>query len=337
MNKKLKIIAEAAQGYEGNYFLAKKLMQAAIKANCDAIKYQLVYADELCTEDYKHYKLFKSLELKDDNWRSLKDLSKEYNIELQFDIFGNKSLDLSEKLNIKTVKIHPTDISNNGLLDRLSKSKIKNIILGIGGANLYEIKKVLKIFKKKNLILMLGFQNYPTPTNKNNLSRYDIIKKFLNNQNHNSIQIGFADHEPFNSPLKYLVPATAIGKGFNIIEKHITLKLDRKLEDFETALFPDEFKLFCKQMRECFSSIGFSNHQPFFGMSREEINYRNNVRKHVVANKNLSKNKKISLKDVSLKRSSQKNYITDINEVIGKKLKIDLSSGAVIKKINLLK
>ena len=145
----LKIIAEAAQGFEGKYNIAKQLLNAAINAKSDSIKYQLVYADELCTKDYAHYQLFKSLELKDSEWKSLKKIATKNNIELQFDIFGNKSLKLCEKLNIKTVKIHPTDINNNSLLVSLSRSKIKNIILGVGGANYNEIIYALNKLKKK--------------------------------------------------------------------------------------------------------------------------------------------------------------------------------------------
>ena len=74
----LKIIAEAAQGFEGKYNIAKQLLNAAINAKSDSIKYQLVYADELCTKDYAHYQLFKSLELKDSEWKSLKKISKEF-------------------------------------------------------------------------------------------------------------------------------------------------------------------------------------------------------------------------------------------------------------------
>jgi sialic acid synthase SpsE len=318
---KLKIIAEAAQGFEGKYILAKKLMMAAIRAGSDCIKYQLVYADELCTRDYVHYKLFKSLELKDQQWKSLKNLSKNNKIELQFDIFGPKSLELSEKLGIKTIKIHPTDISNNVLLDLLSKSKIKNIILGIGGAHYNEIIFALKKLQHKKIILMFGFQNYPTPTEKNQLQRINLLKKKLSRDYKKKIQYGFADHEYSNTILRYLIPATAVGIGFTLIEKHITLKTKRKLEDSETALYPKEFKIFCNAMRKSFQSLGDYKDDIFFGMSKEELNYRKVVRRHVLASKNLEKGHILKGEDLILKRSPEKKAIKDISLVIGKKLR----------------
>ena len=56
------IIAEIAQGYEGNPKLAELLVKGAIVANADSIKLQLVFADELCVPTYPYYDLFKSLE-----------------------------------------------------------------------------------------------------------------------------------------------------------------------------------------------------------------------------------------------------------------------------------
>ena len=58
----VEIIAEVAQGYEGNPTLAGLLARAAVRAGADAVKYQLVYADEIATPDYQYYDLFRRLE-----------------------------------------------------------------------------------------------------------------------------------------------------------------------------------------------------------------------------------------------------------------------------------
>ena len=60
---KIEIVAELAQGFEGCAKQAKLLIKAAAKAGADAAKFQLVYADELATEDYEYYNLFSSLEM----------------------------------------------------------------------------------------------------------------------------------------------------------------------------------------------------------------------------------------------------------------------------------
>ena len=52
MKNRLNIIAEIAQGFEGNFEQSKLLIKAAAKAGADTVKFQLVYADELATADY---------------------------------------------------------------------------------------------------------------------------------------------------------------------------------------------------------------------------------------------------------------------------------------------
>jgi N,N'-diacetyllegionaminate synthase len=66
MNNKIGIIAEIAQGYEGNTKLTELLTTGAIESSADAVKSQLVFADELATPDYNYYDLFKSLEMSTD-------------------------------------------------------------------------------------------------------------------------------------------------------------------------------------------------------------------------------------------------------------------------------
>ena len=63
--------------------------------------------------------------------------------------FGSKSLRLCEKLNIKTIKLHPTDMTNQELLGKVAKSKILNVYLGIGGSELDEINSAINQLKTK--------------------------------------------------------------------------------------------------------------------------------------------------------------------------------------------
>ena len=59
------VIAEAAQGFEGDPFVARLLVKAAAAGHADMVKFQLVYADELATPEYAYYGLFKQLEMAD--------------------------------------------------------------------------------------------------------------------------------------------------------------------------------------------------------------------------------------------------------------------------------
>ncbi len=327
---KVDIIAEMAQGFEGNYNQAKLLIKAAASAGADAAKFQLIYADELATPDYEYYNLFKSLEMKDEEWVSLQKFSTKNNIKLYLDVFGTKSLSISEKIGIKAVKLHPTDITNLSLLENVSRSKINNIIIGAGGANIDEIEIALSILKNKTVDLLLGFQSYPTHTEDNHICRVKTLEKALENKFSN-FRIGFADHAQPNDGLKYAIACTAIGAGSKVLEKHLTLGKVMKLEDHESALNPDEFKEFVYITRQCAASYGnihkISND---FNMSDSERKYRKVIRRHVVASKDLKKGYFIKNDDVILKRSASKDVIYDLNKVYGRKLKKDILKNSPI-------
>ena len=75
MLKKLEIIAEVGQGYEGSIFLIKNLIKSAANSGVESLKFQMVFADELSTKNYKHYKLFKKLEMSYKEWNLVSKLA----------------------------------------------------------------------------------------------------------------------------------------------------------------------------------------------------------------------------------------------------------------------
>lgn len=316
----IEIIAELAQGFEGNSEQARLLMRAAASGGATAAKYQMVYADELATPDYEHYKLFKSLEMPNDVWQGLALLASELGIELQVDIFGIQSLRLSENIGVKTIKLHGTDISNIGLLNEVANSSIKKVLLGAGGAYLAELDMALEILSNKQVIILLGFQGYPTLTPDNQISRVALLVNRFKDTSQ-AVTIGFADHAEQNTPLKYALAAAAIGAGATVLEKHLTLGKVMKLEDHESALNPDEFLEFSQTMQDCYSAIGVSSLLEDFGMSIGEQEYRKKIRRHVVASRDLEIGTVIGPNDLVLKRTSAKEIVTDIGAIYNMKLK----------------
>jgi len=316
----IQIIAELAQGFEGNSGQARLLMKAAAAAGANAAKFQMVYADELATPDYEHYHLFKSLEMPNDVWQDLMYLASDLGIELQLDIFGIQSLRVSEQIGIKTIKLHGTDIANIGLLHEVAKSSIEKVLLGAGGAYLAELDMALEILSTKQVIILLGFQGYPTLTPDNQIARVALLVNRFKSSGQ-AVKVGFADHAEQNSPLSYALAAAAIGAGATTLEKHLTLGRVMKLEDHESALNPDEFLEFTQTMRGCYSAIGVSSLVEDFGMSIGEQQYRKKIRRHVVASRNLEIGTVIGPNDLVLKRTSADQPLTDISTIYKKSLK----------------
>lgn len=308
------VIAELGQGYEGSPFLAKMLLEGAGHAGANAAKFQLIYSDELATNDYEHYELFKSLEMADDDWINISLLAKSLGINLIFDIFGEKSLSIAIECCSSSVKIHPTDISNYKLLNCVAKSLVDEVIVGVGGSHLSEIESAVKILKNKNIILMHGFQGYPTEINENQLSRIKIFKQKFKD----SVKYGFADHFPSSSSCSLSVPYYALGLGYEYIEKHLTVAKSFGYEDSESAFNVDEFEEFVKSIKKLNDAYGNANMTEDFGMTNAEEKYRTVVRRHVVASKRIMPMETINSDSVVLKRTGTNNPIESISKVVGK-------------------
>lgn len=324
----VKIIAEIAQGYEGCPEQARLLLKAAAAAGADAAKYQVIYGDELGTPDYKYYALFKSLEMPDEVWRGLGQLAVEQDIELHLDIFGLKSLRLSEAVGAQAVKIHGTDLANVGLLELVATSSVGTVLLGAGGAQRSEIDNALRLLAGKQVVVLLGFQGYPTPNDANQVARVAALAAELAGRD--NVTLGFADHAPPEQAISYAMAATAYGAGARVLEKHLTLGAVMKLEDYEAAFNPDQFAEFVTTMKACAEAWGQVGSADNFGMSESEQGYRKMVRKHVVTTQALVAGTEVCPEHLALKRTASEDFITDLGAVYGKKLKRALAADQAI-------
>jgi N,N'-diacetyllegionaminate synthase len=323
------IIAELAQGFEGSPSQARLLVRAAARAGADAAKLQLVYADELATPDYEHYALFSQLEMSDEEWQALAELARSAGIALQLDIFGPRSLDLAQRVGAQAVKIHSTDMSNPGLLAAVAASAVPEVLLSAGGCSLAEVDEALGIIGDKPVVLLLGFQGYPTVREANQVRRVThVAARYAKRPR---TRIGFADHADPNDPLALAIPAAALGAGATVFEKHLTLAKALKLEDHEAALNPDEFAQFAQALRGTAEAIGAVDEtDAFLGMHETEKVYRQKTRKHVVIANGVAAGATLKAQDVLLKRSTSKTPIYDARLAIGRRLKRALPAGAAV-------
>lgn len=316
--RKIEVVAELAQGFEGKPQQASLLVRAAARAKADAAKFQMVFADELATPKYKYYDLFRSLEMSDEVWAGLAEEARTQGIGLQVDIFGRRSLDLAERIGVDAVKLHGTDIGNPGLLRDVAQSGIARVFLGAGGAHRDEIDAAVDILGGKSVVVLLGFQAYPTPTETNQIDRVRHLADHYADAG--NVMIGFADHADPESPLRIALACAALGAGAQVIEKHLTLGRNMEIEDFESALNPDQFQEFVTTVRDTHAALGVTAPTHDFGMSEAESGYRRMIRRHVVAARDLPAGTVLGAADVVLKRAEIDDPITSPADVIGRSL-----------------
>ena len=174
----IEIIAEVANAHQGNYKRALELGLAAAKADADAIKYQIYFADEFLSKDHPRFNHFKKQSFSTKQWSHIiKNLKKKTKKKIYADVFGTKAFKLSKKLKLDGIKIHSSDLSNFHLL-KLVKNYKENLFISCGGTSFFEINNTLQKLKSKKITLLHGFQSYPTHINDINFNRLKQIKKF---------------------------------------------------------------------------------------------------------------------------------------------------------------
>jgi sialic acid synthase SpsE len=323
------IICELSQTHEGSLSLAKMLVKAAAEAKTDAVKVQVFTADELATPSYKHYTLFKQLEWPDISWKELIDFSHQCGVKIFADVFGCDSMIMLTRNGIDGFKIHGTDMRNTRLLKCLADIDFP-CLLSIGGGTIDEARKALSIINEKGrkspIVLMHGFQCYPTLVGDTNLNKMRYFKDKL------GLPVGYADHIDGDHPLNFGLCAAAIGMGAVVIEKHITISRTLKMEDYESALSPEGFVEFVAMIRELDSAMGLYSEE----MSVVEENYRKATRKHVVAAVSLKAGQIIKEEDLILRRADSDKITSDLTDVVGKKANRDYEVNDVILVENLI-
>ena len=307
--KKIFVIAEMANSHEGILDNAKKIVKAAAEAGADAVKFQKFFADELAQPNHEYYTLYKKLEMKNNEWKELILYAKSKNLKVFVDVFGIKSTKQISKIGVDGYKIHASDVNNHELLRFLDLQK-KPILLSVAGCLSNEIYEALQLFhhNSKSIVLMHGFQGYPTKIHDMNINRITELKK-----QYGKI-VGLMDHLSGNSEMALTIPLLGISMGARVIEKHLTLDRSKKGLDYYSALNPSEFKKFVLYVRS--SELAFGDGKII--LSKNETKYRLDHKKNIVAKYLIKNNTKISEKMFEFKRTKTKQEPLSFHKFLGK-------------------
>lgn len=315
------IIAEAGVNHNGNLENAKRLVDAAVEAGADAIKFQTFNADKLVSQysakaEYQlintdkeetQYEMLKKLEL---NLVAHKELSlycKNKAILFLSTPFDLDSIDLLvNKLNISLLKIPSGEITNYPYLRKIGQTQ-KEVILSTGMSTMEEIEQAIGVLKKfgtSKISLLHCNTEYPTPMQDVNLNALRTMEKRF------KVPIGYSDH---TQGIEVAIAAVAIGA--TIIEKHFTL--DKKMEgpDHIASLEPGELKQMVSCIRNIEIAMGSKNKEP---TESEQKNVKI-VRKSIVARYEIKKGEKFTEENLIAKRPGNGISPMNWNDIIGKK------------------
>ncbi|WWW11949.1 N-acetylneuraminate synthase [Arcobacter cryaerophilus gv. pseudocryaerophilus] len=305
MNKVF-IIAEAGVNHNGSIELAKKLIDVAVEAEVDAVKFQ-TFKTELCISkdakkaDYQventknatetQFEMVKKLELSEDMHYELLSYCKSKNIMFLSTPFDHDSIELLNDLGLEIFKIPSGEITNLPYLRHIGRLD-KKVILSTGMANIGEIEDALNILinagtKKENITVLHANTEYPTPMEDVNLKAMVTIGNTFD------IAFGYSDHT-----LGIEVDIAAVALGASCIEKHFTLDCTMEGPDHKASLEPDELKAMVKAIRNIELALGSSVKKP----SKSEIPNMQIARKSIVAKTEIKKGDKLSEENITIKR-----------------------------------
>ncbi|APF22975.1 N-acetylneuraminate synthase [Clostridium butyricum] len=330
--KKVFVIAEAGVNHNGNYELAKKLVDVAVEAEADAVKFQTfisekcicknaskaVYQKETTNIDESQLEMVKKLELSFEEFHNLKKYCDSKNIMFLSTPFDNYSIEFLDSMGISIFKIPSGEITNYPYLKKVGLLK-KKVILSTGMSTLQEIRNAVKVLRDTgtaDISILHCNTEYPTPIEDVNLNVINTLKEEF------KLNVGYSDHT-----LGIEIPIAAAAIGADVIEKHFTLNRNMQGPDHKASLEPEELKNMIKSIRNIEKAMGSGKKE----VSKSEAKNLNIARKSIVANCLIKKGEIFSESNLTCKRPGNGISPMRWNEIIGKAAERDFKEDELIE------
>jgi N,N'-diacetyllegionaminate synthase len=326
------IIAEAGVNHNGDLNNAFKLVDAAVAAGVDYVKFQTFKAEKLVSVNAKkaeyqientqnnqesQLEMLKKLELSTNDHEQLIAYCKSKNIKFFSTAFDLDSLVYLSEIGLDIVKIPSGEITNLPYL-RKAAELFSKVILSTGMCTMDDIKQAVEVFTKagietENISILHCNTEYPTPMNDVNLKAMLHIEQVF------GTAIGYSDHT-----LGIEVAIAAVALGATIIEKHYTLDRNLPGPDHIASLEPSELKAMVRSIRNIESAISGSGlKEP----SASEMKNSGIARKSIHLCKNKRAGDVLQVEDLEMLRPGDGISPMKMDELVGKTICRDLLAG----------
>jgi len=332
--KKTIVIAEAGVNHNGDINVAKKMVDVAVIAGVDYIKFQTFKAEKLASAsakkaDYQKTRpednesqidMIKKLELDVDAHKTIIEYCNEKGIKFISTPFDSDSVDLLYDLGVELYKIGSGEITNYPYLKKIAQKGLA-VILSTGMSTLDEVEDAFNVFLenglgKDQITLLHANSEYPTPMVDVNLKAMITLKETF------KVNVGYSDHS-----LGIEVPVAAVALGATVIEKHFTLDKSMNGPDHLASLEPRELTDMVKAIRNIELALGDGVKQ----VSQSESKNIVIARKSIIASRNIKRGELFSEENITSKRPGTGLSPMMWNEVIGKKATKDFDFDDLIE------
>lgn len=328
------IIAEIGANHNGDMNLAKKIIDSAIHAGVDAVKFQSWSNKSLISEEEyelnqiyndsekKHFGSLREMVnkyfLRPSQHKLLKDYCDRKGITFCSTPFSTEEVDMLEDLNVDFYKIASMDINNFSLLKHVAE-KQKTIILSTGMSSISEIENAVSLIESSGnnqIIILHCISIYPPKMGDVNLNNIKMLQKVFP-----KYPIGFSDHS-----LGSALPIAAASLGASLLEKHFTLDKNLPGWDHDISADFEEMKFIVDATNDVTAALG--TYQRI--VSHEEKVKKLKFRRSIVTTRKILKGEIISEMDITFKRPGTHISPDEKKYVIGRKTNRELKKDILI-------
>jgi N-acetylneuraminate synthase len=249
------VVAEIGINHNGDIDLAKKLINVASGADCDAVKFQkrtidVVYTPEELAKPREspfgatNGDLKRGLEFEEEEYEEIDRYCREVKIDWFASCWDEASVDFIAQFKVPCFKIASASLTDDNLL-RHTRAVGKPIVLSTGMSTLQEVDHAVEVLGKQDLALLHACSTYPAYYEELNLSVIDVLRERY------GVPVGYSGHE---TGLPSSVAAAVLGAC--IVERHITLDRSMWGSDHAASLEPNGITRLVRDIRLIEKSMG---------------------------------------------------------------------------------
>lgn len=261
------IIAEAGVNHNGDVALARKLVDIAVAAGVDAVKFQTFRAEQVVTPSApkapyqvvstgaaeSQLDMVRKLELSADAHQDLFDYCAHRDITFLSSPFDYESVALLERLGVDAVKVPSGEITNTPFLKCVAELD-KPILLSTGMSTMADVERAVHAIRttgNERIVLLHCLSSYPVPPAEVNLRAMLTLRSAF------GVPTGYSDHT-----LDPDIPVAAVAMGACVIEKHFTVDRNFDGPDHKASLEPNELKELVHRIRAVETAMGDGRKRP---------------------------------------------------------------------------
>lgn len=326
------IIAEAGVNHNGSVELARQLVDVAVDAGCDAVKFQTFkpekvsspfapkanYQLQTTAADESQLEMGKKLELPFEAFRDLRDYCIEKGIIFLSTPFDYESADFLDELPVPAFKIPSGEITNLFFLEHVARNR-RPLIVSTGMATLEEVAIAVETIRatgNREMILLQCVSNYPADPSSINLRAMHALEDAF------GVGVGLSDHTVGTE-----IAFAAVAMGACVIEKHFTLSQELPGPDHRASLEPQDLVKLVKGIRKVESALGDGIKQP----AAEELNTAAVARRSLVAAKFIPAGAALTLDLLDILRPGTGLPPAMRSQVLGRHVRHDIEAGTILR------